>query len=173
MLCFDDSWRFAIERLFIFATLYLLAGCSAGSTKKNEVEEMALRSLVDNYKLEFHAKDENGRVIDLRLEGERFDDKALAIAGRFELLEGLSLAGSSVTDAGLESLPPLKNLQRMTIVGTRISDRGLIALGKMPALQNVWLHETPKMTISGVNRLKTRNPGVKIHVLNRPPKSGN
>ena len=71
-------------------------------------EAAALKTLIDDYKLEWHKKDENGRVIDVHLEVPRYDDGALGVAGTFLQLEGMSIAWSRITDAGLEKLPVLK-----------------------------------------------------------------
>ena len=42
---------------------------------------------------------------DLILEGARFKDDAVALAGKFPMLEGMSIMGSAITDEGLESFP--------------------------------------------------------------------
>lgn len=147
----------------------LVGGC--GRAPEANLETAALSALLTEFKLEYHEKDEKGRVIDLRLEGPQFDDKALAHVARFPELEGLSLARSAVTDAGLEKLPVLKNLERITLIGTKVTNRGLKALGKMPSLQQVWLDESKQLTSSGIAALQAMLPGVNVHVMNRPDKN--
>jgi len=157
------------KRTACFLMLALVGGC--GKAPEANPESAALNALLTEFKLEYHKKDEKGRVIDLRLEGPQFDDKALAHVAKFPELEGLSLARSAVTDAGLEKLPVLKNLERITLVGTKVTNRGLKAVGKMPALQQVWLDESKLLTAGGITTLQSMLPGVNVHVMNRPEKN--
>ena len=154
----------AISWLGFGLALALAGGCTKADPYP--AETAALKTLIDDYKLEWHKKDENGRVIDVHLEGARYDDGALAIAGKFPELEGMSIARSGITDDGLEKLPVLKNLQMLNIMARGVTDRGLLALRtKMPSLKDVWLAETDKLTPAGMDSLKKTNPGVRIHVM--------
>jgi hypothetical protein len=155
--------RFALA--WIGISLTLAGGCTR--TDPFAAETAALKTLTDDYKLEKHKKDPDGHVSDLILEGARFDDGALALAGVFSQMQGLSLQGSTVTDAGLEKLPAIKTLIRMNIIAKGITDRGLLALRKQPSLQDVWLVINDKLTDDGMASLKKANPGVRLHVMGR------
>jgi hypothetical protein len=155
----------AIRLLCVGVALALASGCT--KSDPFPAEAAALQKLIDEYKLEWHKLDENGRVIDVHLEGPRYDDGALAIAGTFLQLEGMSIAWSQITDDGLEKLPVLKNLYMLNIIAPGVTDRGLLALRtKMPSLKDVWLAQTDKLTPAGMDSLKKSNPGVRIHVTN-------
>jgi prepilin-type processing-associated H-X9-DG protein len=149
--------------------LPIIGGCTKADPFS--AETAALKTLIDDYKMEWSKKDESGRVIAVRLEGPRFNDQALAVAGTFKELEGISLSNSKITDEGLEKLPVLKILQRIRITGTGVTDRGLLAIRtRMPSLKQVWLNETDKLTPVGIDGLKKSNPSVSIHVENTPNK---
>ena len=129
-------------------------------------ETAAPQSLIDDFKLEDdqHKVDPDGCVNDLLLEGPRFKDGAIALAGKFPMLEGMSIMGSAITDEGLEKLPILKHLNRINIMAPAITDRGLLALRKMPTLQDVWLVENAKLTAAGRDSLTKTNPAVRLHL---------
>ena len=150
--------------------LVWFTGCSA-APETNEVEKEVLATLITDYQLEYHEKDDQGRVIDLRLEGDRFDNDAMEYVRKFKMLIGLSLMRSSVTDAGMEKIQELKRLQRINLVSTAVTDLGLSYLEKMPSLQNVWLLETKTLTARGIDSLKSAVPGINVHVMNEPNKS--
>jgi hypothetical protein len=156
----------AIARLGLGIALALVGGCTKADPHPEETA--ALKTLIDDYKLEKHEKDSEGRVNILKLEGPQFDDSALVHAGKFPELRRLSVWKSAITDAGLEKLPVLKNLTNMNIIANGITDRGLLALRKQPSLKDVWLVETERVTAAGMASLKKTNPGVRLHVMNKP-----
>ncbi|HEX3315342.1 MAG TPA: hypothetical protein VHR72_10650, partial [Gemmataceae bacterium] len=124
-----------------------LGGCT--KTDPFVAETAAVKTLTDDYKIKPPRKDEDGHVIDVNLEGKRFDDQALVAVGQFSHIEGMSIQGSAITDKGLEKLPVLKNLVRINIIARGVTDRGLAALQKMPSLKDVWLVDTDHLTPSG------------------------
>ena len=162
-----------VRRWSLSAALWIAFGSAvtsgSGCTRADPfvAETAALKTLTDDYKLEKHRKDPDGHVSDVTLEGARFDDGAIALAGAFTQMQGLSLQGSTVTDAGLEKLPPIKTLIRMNIIANGITDRGLLAMRKQPSLQDVWLVVNDKLTEDGMASLKKANPGVRLHVMGR------
>ena len=83
---------------------------------------------------ETHKADENGRVIDVKLEGRQVDDLALDQVKNLSELRVLSLFGSSVTDAGVAKLSGLKYLDSLGLGKTPVTDHGLVYLEKMPCL---------------------------------------
>src|SRR5438874_794509 len=95
-----------IQRLFrpLLACSAFLLFCEIAQTQGPsdlEREKIALDALTREYNLDYHEKDSDGYVIDLRLQGKQFDDKALDYAIEFKRLIGLSIRGSSITDDGL------------------------------------------------------------------------
>ena len=99
----------AVAWIGLSIALALVGGCT--KSDPFPAETAALKALIDDYKLKWHLLDQDGRVIDIRLEGPRYDDQAIALAGTFQQLEGISIARSSITDDGLEKLPVLKTVQ--------------------------------------------------------------
>ena len=143
-----------------------LGGCTK-TEDRFAAETAAVKKLTEDYKVTLPKKDEDGHVIDVNLEGRRFDDEALIMAGQFLHVEGMSIQGSTITDKGLEKLPVLKNLARINIIARGVTDRGLVALQKMPSLKDVWLVETDTLTPSGRKSLEKTLPGIRLHVMNQ------
>ena len=143
-----------------------LGGCSRSSSDPFPAETAALKKLTEEYKVKDPKKDEDGHVINLNLEGSRFDDEAIIAAGQFLQVQGMSIQGSAITDKGLEKLPPLKNLVRINIIARGVTDRGLAALAKMQSLKDVWLVENDHLTRSGMRNLEKSLPGIRLHVMN-------
>lgn len=130
-------------------------------------EQAALKVLLSEYELKRFKKDDNGAIIDLSLEGSRFNDQAMEYTAKFKDLESISFNWSNITDAGIDKLPSQPQLRLWTLAGTRITDRGIIAMAKKaPSLQHVWLEVGNQLTQKGINKMKSINPGVKVHVLN-------
>ena len=102
-----------------------------------ELEKVALDALVKKYKLDYHKMDPDGYVIDVRLHGKLFDDKALDYAVQFTKLTELSVARSSITDAGFEKLQKFKHLEKLAMGYTAVTDRGLGYLEKIPTLRQI------------------------------------
>jgi uncharacterized membrane protein len=107
-------------------------------------------------------------------------------------IEELSLARSSVTDAGVMSMPSLPNARSVrldntgltdvgitavlsrtldaevvNLVNTPATDRSFTALGQLPFLRKVYLYGT-KVTPDGVNAFRRARPGVEVNVGGSP-----
>ncbi len=132
------------------------------------VEKDALAALETDYKLSYHKKNPEGRIIDMRLEGRQFDDAAIEHVRKCKLLDGLSLNGSSVTDNGMDKLQDLQRLTHIAFVNTGITDRGLSYLENIPTLRDIWLTENNRLTPTGIECLKKAVRGIRIHVMGRP-----
>jgi hypothetical protein len=163
------SWRSRAAWIGLGIALALAGGCTTKSDPYPE-ETAALKALLEDYKLDNYEKNPEGRVNHCRMEAARFDDDALVLAGKFREVQGLSIWNSRVTDVGLEKLPVLKTLATFNIIANGVTDRGLLALRKQPSLTDIWLVETDKLTKAGMDSLKKANPGVRLHVMNRPQK---
>jgi len=57
-------------------------------------------------------------------------------------LHTLNLAGSAVSDTGIQSLPALRGLERIDLAGTRVTARGLRSLSGLRHLKTLDLTET-------------------------------
>jgi hypothetical protein len=107
-------------------------------------------------------------------------------------IEELSLARSSVTDAGVMSMPSLPNArsvrldntgltdvgitavlsrtldaETVNLVNTPATDRAFAALGQLPFLRKVYLYGT-KVTPDGVAAFRRARPGVEVNVGGTP-----
>ena len=107
-------------------------------------------------------------------------------------IEELSLARSSVTDAGVMSMPSLPNARSVrldntgltdvgitavlsrtldaevvNLVNTPATDRSFTALGQLPFLRKVYLYGT-NVTPDGVNAFRRARPGVEVNVGGTP-----
>ena len=92
--------------------------------------------------------------VNFGLAGGKVGDAALAdLKPLTEQLVWLSLAGTAVTDAGLEALKAFKNLQILHLEKTSISDAGLAHLRGLPELRYLNLYGT-KVTDQGLEHLK-------------------
>jgi hypothetical protein len=157
----------AVSWLGLGIALAFAGGCTKSPPFPEE--DAALKTLIDEYQLKRYKKDKEGQMIDVTLEGPRFDDKALALAGTFLQLRGMSIARSKVTDAGLEDLPVLKNLQQLNINAPGVTNRGVLAVSaKMPSLKHVWYVESDKVNAAAIEGLKKTHPGVQVHDENKP-----
>lgn len=66
------------------------------------------------------------------------------------------LAGTTVTDAGLEQLRVFAGLQELGLSGTQVTDAGLEHLKGMTRLQTLYLHDT-QVTDAGLEHLRGLN----------------
>ena len=107
-------------------------------------------------------------------------------------IEELSLARSSVTDAGVMSMPSLPNARSVrldntgltdvgitavlsrtldaevvNLVNTPATDRAFTALGQLPYLRKVYLYGT-KVSPDGVAAFRQARPGVEVNVGGTP-----
>lgn len=83
----------------------------------------------------------------------KVNDSDLLLLHRFQQLESLDLAGTAVTDKGLESLNGLGKLGMLYLEDTKITDAGLKALANLPELWELNLENT-QVTDAGLATLK-------------------
>ena len=79
---------------------------------------------------------------------------ALARLGDFEKVEGLNLAGASVTDDVLARLKGMNRLQWIMLSDTGMTDAGLVHLQGLTSLQSIYINGCD-ITDSGLGNLKT------------------
>ena len=82
----------------------------------------------------------------------RVDDQFLANLSVLTELEGLSLRGTDITDAGVESLSNLENLRVINISETKVGDSGFAVLSALPRLKEVKATAT-SISNAGVRKL--------------------
>jgi len=114
--------------LFSFCMI-CLAGCK-GEVKIHIYDQAglaALEAFEPTYKLS-----DDGRIIDLKLEGEKVTDEAVGHLAQLTELKGLSLYGSSITDNGLLPLRELGRLEALGVGKTKITDQGLAHISHIP-----------------------------------------
>lgn len=138
------------------------SGCGKPTKAVNSTDAICLAGLAPYH--ETHKIDDNGRVIEVKLDGRQVDDLALDQVKNLSELRVLSLFGSSVTDEGVAKLSGLKYLDSLGLGRTPITDHGLIYLEKMPSLHYVWLTEDPQITDQAVENLKKKAlPGLTVY----------
>ena len=64
-------------------------------------------------------------------------------ASRLRHLRDIDLAGSLVSDAGLESMCELQGLERINLEGTLVTEEGVVGLSALPELKWINLGDTP------------------------------
>jgi len=106
--------------------------------------------------------DNNGRVVELKLENKQLDDAVFEQLSALTALRALSLYGSSVPDAGLEKLQAVGQLQAVGLGATPITDKGLSHLAKLPQLRWLWLNGHTGVTPTGVADLKQALPDLTV-----------
>ena len=93
--------------------------------------------------------------VNARAAGNGFGDGALAqLAPIAPAVQWLDLGGTSVTDAGLAGLEPMRRLQRLHLDGLRIGDGGLARLSHLGQLEYLNLRGT-LVTDAGLPALRT------------------
>ncbi|MCW3100979.1 MAG: hypothetical protein JWL77_6597 [Chthonomonadaceae bacterium] len=86
------------------------------------------------------------------LERDTSVSAAIRGLGQFKHLNALYLAGSSVTDAELQTIAQLPGITKLDLDQTRISDAGLASIGRMSGLKSLSLSHT-KITAAGLRSL--------------------
>jgi hypothetical protein len=107
--------------------------------------------------------DNNGRVIDLALEGKQVGAAALEQVRHLTELRRLSLYGASVSDESLAHLKGLKRLEQLGLGATPITDKALGHLDKMACLCELWLPRQGKLTPQRIAQLRKALPGLIVH----------
>jgi hypothetical protein len=109
-----------------------------------------------------HRMNDDGRIVDLSLEGRKVDDAAMNEIHQLTALRGLSLHGASVTDAGIAKIREMP-LQRINLSGTLITDAGLDHIETLVDLRDIWLMDNQKLSKVRVDTLREKLRGVRIH----------
>jgi hypothetical protein len=108
---------------------------------------------------------EQGRVVELKLEGPRVDDGALEHVKNLPELKSLSLYESSVTDGGLAKLAESNRLESLGLGKTAVTRRGLAHLERLPALRWVWVTEGKGLTAAQIDDFKKKAvPGITVYL---------
>ena len=103
------------------------------------------------------------RLYKVELDGCAIDDEALVFLAELQNMEELNLSGSTVTDAGLPSLIPLKKLTDLDLEGCSITDEGMRSLGQMPQLNRLNLSGS-KVTDAGLPLLIPLKELMELHL---------
>ncbi len=89
----------------------------------------------------------------LNLAGTEITDAGVEHLKGLTNLRTLKLNGTEITDAGLVHLKGLTSLESLRLPGTEISDAGLEHLKALTSLEGLWLHDT-EITDAGLVHLK-------------------
>lgn len=147
---------------FLLIGLSLLTG---GCRKKpqKEVGDAAVLEALAPYNPR-STSDEQGRVVELKLEGSNVDDKALSQVKNLPELKTLSLYGSSVTDGGLANLTEARRLEALGLGKTAVTRNGLTHLERLPALRWLWVTENKTLTPAQIEDFKKKAvPGITVY----------
>jgi hypothetical protein len=66
----------------------------------------------------------------------------------------IQLAGTAITDAGMEHLAKMKTLALVNVEGTKVGDDGLAKLVTLPQLGDLWINDT-QVTDAGLRQLSS------------------
>jgi len=137
-----------------------VTGCGARITihAYDKAAMETLKEYAPEYKL-----DNNGRVVELKLENKQLDDTAFEQLGKLTALQGLSLYGSAFSDAGLEKLQAVGQLRALGLGATAVTDKGLAHLAALPQLRWLWLNGQQRVTQQGVEDLKQALPDLDVY----------
>ena len=83
----------------------------------------------------------------------------------------MDIYDNSKTDAGLPHLTSLRYLEFLILTRTAITDDGLAALGQMKSLIKLDVEINARVTIDGVDQLKSRQPDCSIRCWELKPKT--
>jgi hypothetical protein len=97
----------------------------------------------------------------LDLAGTRVSDAGMNVVAEMRNLTRLDLANTAVTDAGTRALSGLRRLEYVNLRGTRVGDGTLATLTQLPALRSLYLWET-SVTDAGVDGLRAAKPTVRV-----------
>jgi hypothetical protein len=136
-------------------------GCGRGPqlSAEDQAAVEALKPYSAVYKL-----DNNGRVIDLKLEGKRVPPQTLDDVRLLTELRQLSLYGAPLTDDCLAKIKGMPQLQGLGLGNTPITDQALAHLERIPNLRWLWLSKKGKVTAERVEQLKKAVPGLTVYL---------
>lgn len=146
--------------------LALCALCTCASGCRNQIVlhnyDKAPLDALNKFEPEYRL-DDNGRVVEIKLEHKQLDVAAFDQLGNLRALQVLSLYGSSVTDADLIKLQSVGQLEALGLGATAVTDSGLAHLAELPKLHWLWLNGTHRVTAKGVADLKNALPQLIVY----------
>lgn len=147
-------------RFLLLCALVAAGGCGKKSQESPDAPAMAaLAPYAPKPTL-----NEQGRVVELKLDGPHVDDAALDHIKGLTELKLLSLYGSSVTDEGLAKVKDVPRLEALGLGKTGVTRRGLVHLERLPALRWLWVGECKSVTAAEVDDFKKRAvPGLTVY----------
>lgn len=143
----------------LLIAVFAVAGCK-GEITLHSYDKAAIEAL-EKYAPE-RVLDNNGRVVELKLENKQLDEAAFEQLSKLTALRTLSLYGSSFSDASLESLEVVGQLQAIGLGATPVTDKGLSHLAKLPGLRFLWLNSRTAVTPKGIAELKKALPELTV-----------
>lgn len=97
----------------------------------------------------------------LDLAGTRVSDTGMNVVAEMRNLTRLDLANTAITDAGARRLSGLKRLEYLNLRGTRVRDGALATVEQLPSLRSLYLWETA-VTDAAIDRLRAAKPTVRV-----------
>lgn len=146
--------------IVVLTLLSLLPGC-AREIRVHGYDKASLDALAPYNPV--YTLDNNGRVIDLKLENKQLDDAAFDELAKLTALRALSLYGSSVTDHRLEKLISIGQLKQLGLGRTEITDDGLAHLAELPNLRHLWVSRGESVSDAAVAQLRAHNANLVVH----------
>lgn len=101
-------------------------------------------------------------VVELNVAGSKITDKGLQLIGTLDTLVNLHLERTQIGDDALGALKGLKNLEYLNLYGTPVTDKGMAQLAGLKNLKKIYLWET-KVTDAGAASLQKALPELKIN----------
>lgn len=101
------------------------------------------------------------KLYGLCLAGTRIGNLRLQNLAKLKSLAVLNLNGTKITDDGLRCLGDVRSLRELHLCDTAVTDAGLAWLCRLDKLELLRLENTG-VTQEGINRLKSKLPGVTI-----------
>ena len=117
-----------------------LSGCTANRRTEQEKAVAEITKLGST--LEYETKRRDGSVLSVQLAGTQVTDAGLEHLQGLTRLQSLGLGGTQVTDAGLAHLQGLVQLQSLGLADTKITDAGLEHLQALTQLHSLGLGGT-------------------------------
>ncbi len=139
-------------RIIAFAALFAIAVSAIADEPEENADDTATVLALSQYGAQMDLRE--GRIIGLRLEGERIDDDVLKLLANLPQLQSLSLDGAAVTGEGLAHLEKLPRMHSLMLVNTPVDDRDVKALAAIGSVNSYVLRGT-KISGMGWQRLES------------------
>ncbi len=101
------------------------------------------------------------QVYSLNLAGSQVSNEGLEVLTNLKNLGRLHLENSTVTDAGLSHIAKLERLEYLNLYGTGITDAGIAQLKGLKHLENLYLWKT-NVSYDAAMELEKQIPGLKV-----------